>query len=139
MAAPTLTQIMQGIETRLKTISGLRTGAFRPDQVNPPHAFVSIPSIDYHNAFAHGTVRVDPVVTVLFSRSLDRIGQPGLAAYRDVTGTKSIHSAIEGDRTLGGLSGCDCTVVSSKEGDLTVGTVQFYGAQFTLHVVASGA
>lgn len=36
MAAPTIAQIMSGIETQLKTISGLRTSAYVADQVNPP-------------------------------------------------------------------------------------------------------
>jgi len=139
MAAPTLTQVMQGIETRLKTISGLRTAPFRPDAVNPPQAFVSLPRIDYHAAFAHGTMTIEPRVTLLMSRTLDRIGQPATAAYMDIAGTNSIHAAIEADRTLGGLSGVDCIVVDAQEGDLEVGGLPFYGAIFTLKVMASGS
>ena len=131
---------MGGIATRLQTISGLRATAYRPDQANPPFAWVELPSqIDYHNAFAHGTMRLDFTVKLAVSKAVDRIDQPALGAYMDITGTKSVHSAIEADRTLGGLPGCDCIVISAKELDFSYGGTGWYGAEFLLHVVASGS
>ncbi len=138
MAAPTVTQVMQGIQTRLGTISGLRTAAVRPDQLNPPFAYVSLPRVVYHEAFAHGLLTIEPMVTVVFSKVLDRIGQPGLAAYMDPAGGKSIHAAIEADKTLGGVVD-DCYVVEAREADIDFGGTKWYAALFTLHVVAKGA
>src|SRR6266850_1041957 len=109
MAAPTVVQVMQGIASRLTGISGLHVTAYRPDAVIPPHAYVSIPEIDYHGAFAHGRMDIHPTVTVLVSNVLDSTGQPALAAYMDTSGTNSIHAAIEGDKALGlSANGVDC-------------------------------
>lgn len=83
-------------------------------------------------------MRIDPVVTVIFSRALDRIGEPAISQYMDVSGSKSIKAAIEGDKTLGGVVS-DCIVIDAKEADFTVGTIQFYGAIFTLKVYAAGS
>ena len=129
---------MQGIETRLKTISGLRTAAFRPDQVNPPQAYVSIPTINYHAAFVHGQMRIEPVVTILISKALDRVDQPLLASFMDIAGTKSIHAAIEADKTLG-ITGCECVVMDCREADIALGGINWYAGVFNLNVIAPGA
>src|SRR5207244_12318757 len=104
MAAPTIQQVLSGIETRLKTISGLRTNAYLSYALNPPQSVVDFPvDIDYHAAFAHGLFRFEPTVIILVSANVDRVGTAALGAYASPTGTNSIHAAIEGDRTLGGV------------------------------------
>ena len=130
---------MTGIETRLKTISGLHTTAYRPDAIIPPHAYVSLPEIDYHRAFAHGRLDINPTVTVLTQRALDSTGQPELASYMDTSGAHSIHAAIETDKTLGlSANGVDCAVQNARETDLELGNIKWYGAVFTLRVTATG-
>lgn len=139
MAAATITAAMTAIETRLKTISGLRTAPFVPSQINPPQAYVSVPTIPhYHGAFAHGKFQLDFTVVILISKAMDRIDQPALALYADIAGSKSVHAAIEGDRTLGG-SVDDCIVVAFREADVELGGIKWYSGVFTLQVVASGA
>jgi hypothetical protein len=139
VAAPTIQAIMEGIETRLETISGLRTAEYVPDQINPPQAVVDFPGdITYHEAFAHGKFRVDPTVMILVSKVVDRVGTAALAAYASPTGTNSIHAAIEGDRTLGGVVD-DCIVVSFRRlGQEEIDGLGFFGGVFTLHVIATG-
>lgn len=140
MAAGTLTAIMAGIETRLKTIPGLRTAPYVPDQVNPPIAVVGVPPIpNYHATFAHGKFVLDVPVTVLVSKAVDRIDQPAMAAYADIASTNSIHAAIEGDQTLGGA--VDNAVVSDFRplGNDEVGAIGYYGGVFTVKVICSGA
>lgn len=144
MAAATLLQIMTGIETRLKTIQvggqNMRTAPYLAEQVNPPVALVSVPPIpNYHGAFAHGKFFLDVTVTVLVSKASDRIDQPLLATFADISGTNSVHAAIEGDRTLGGIAD-DCIVASFRPlGNQEVGAIGYYGGEFTLHVKVSGA
>lgn len=41
--APTIEQVMLGIEARLDTITGLRTSEYSADQINPPQAIVGVP------------------------------------------------------------------------------------------------
>lgn len=140
MAAPTVEQIMVGIQTRLQTISGLRTDTGSTAQVNPPMAIVALPAIEnYHAAFAHGKVSLRPEVTILVSDAYSRTADLLLAAYVDPVGAKSIHAAIEGDKTLGGVVD-DCIVVSfrpvSRE---EFGLIGYYGGIFTLQLIATGA
>lgn len=136
----TITQVMQGIESRLKTIPGLRAEEFKPDQINPPQAIVGVPPIpDYRRSFGPtGQLIIEPTVTILVSAALDRTGQLKLASYVDRTGAQSIFAAIEADKTLGGLD-VECTVKSFDP--LTsqqVGLFGYYGGIFRLAVITTG-
>lgn len=137
--APTIEQVMQGIEARLETIAGLRVTAYIADQVNPPAAVVGVPDIpDYRLTFGRGRFRLAPTVTVLVSASLDRTGQAKLASFANPTGSTSIPAAIEGDRTLGGVVE-ECFVSSFRVLGLDeVGQIGYYGGVFDLSVVAPG-
>lgn len=139
MAAPTILQIMDAIEARLSTISGLRTSPIDPDQVNPPFAVVGVPPIpEYRTTFGRGRFSIEPTVTVGTSRAIDRVGQRALAEYAEVSGAKSIAAAIEGDRTLGGIVE-ECFVISFEPiSTLDVGVFGYYGGIFQLRVVAPG-
>lgn len=139
MAAPTITQVVEAIESALETISGLRTAEYVPDQVNPPMAIVDFPGdIDYHAAFANGLFTFEPTVIILVSKVVDRVGTAALAAYASPTGTNSIKVALEADKTLGGVVD-DCHVVSFRRltAQETV-DIAFYGGVFTLRVYAKG-
>ncbi len=137
--APTILQVMEGIEARLATISGLRTSGIYPDQLNPPVAIVGVPPISsYHATMANGHFLIEPTVTVLVSAALDRVGQHALAEYANPTGLSSVKVAIEGDRTLGGVVD-DCIVMSFQPIELeTAGALVYYGGRFVLRAVASG-
>lgn len=130
---------MLGIETRLKTIAGLRVTEFTPDQVTPPAAFVGVPPIpEYRSTFGRGIYTLTPTVTVLTSTALDRVGQLKLAGYANPTGSTSIAVAIEGDRTLGGLVD-ECWVTAFRPtGFETAGGLTYYGGVFDLTVKARG-
>jgi len=139
VTAANLTGIMQAIGTRLSTISGLRVTAYVSDQVNPPAAVVGVPPIpQYHGTFAHGKFQLEIPVTVLVSKVVDRIDQPALAAFADISGTNSIHAAIEADKTLGGTVD-NCIVASFRPLGLDeVGALGYYGGEFVLRIIASG-
>lgn len=140
MTAPTIAEIMQGIEARLATISGLRVAEYVPNQVNPPQAYVGVPPIPrYHATMGMGRFEIEPTVTVLVSANLDRAGQLQLAGFANPTGDTSIRAAIEGDKTLGGKVD-DCFVVSFRPlGPVEVGLIGFYGGIFELRAVAIGS
>jgi hypothetical protein len=137
----TLEAIIQAIETRLQTISGLRTNDISPGQITPPCAIVGIPPIpSYHATFGvGGRWRIEPTVTVLTSMAMDRAGQQKLLAYADRSGSNSIFAAIEADRTLGGTVE-DCVVDSFRPlGQSEVGEIGYYGGVFDLRVIAPGS
>ena len=140
MAAPTIAQVMAGIETRLKTIEGLRTDAYIADQINPPQAIVGVPPVEnYHATFQRGRMSLDMEIYIFVSGVLDRQGQVALAEYANPTGTKSVITAIYGDKTLGGVVE-DCIVRSFRPlGMEEVGLIGYYGGVFEMSVIALGS
>lgn len=139
--APTIADIMRGIETRLATIDGLRVGADfgAPDQINPPAAIVEVPPVpNYHLAMRRGTVELTPTVVVLVSSAVSRTGQMALAEYANPTGPRSVVAAIEADKTLAGVVD-SCVVRSFRPMGLEeVGELPYFGGIFTLTVTVEG-
>ena len=121
----TVSQVAAGLQTRLATISGLRTFNYQPEQENPPFAYPQINSINYHRAYSGGDVVMDWTVYVVVGRYLDRTAHAQLDDYLSYSGTKSVRAAIEGDPTLGGV--CSTLIVRSGA-DIT--SLDAGGAQF---------
>lgn len=138
--APTIAQIMAGIETRLNTITGLRVMAYTADQINPPQATVGVPPVEnYHTTFQRGRMQLDLEIYIFVSAALDRTGQVALAEYANPTGAKSVIAAIYGDRTLSGTVE-DCIVRSFRPlGMEEVGLIGYYGGVFEISVIAEGS
>lgn len=133
--AATVSQVATGLATRLATISGLRTSAYQPEQLNPPFAFPTLNRIEYHRAFANGDVVMDWTVNVIVGRYVDRNAFATLDDYLSYSGAKSVRAAIEGDKTLGGVcqtlvlpSGANITSLSSADAEFL--QIQF---QVTVH------
>lgn len=131
----TVSQVATGLANRLATISGLRTSAYQPEQLNPPFAFPTLNRIEYHRAFAGGDVVMDWTVNVIVGRYVDRNAFATLDDYLSYSGAKSVRAAIEGDKTLGGVcqtlvlpSGANITSLSSADAEFL--QIQF---QVTVH------
>lgn len=137
--APTIRQVLLGIEARLATIPGLQTSPVMPDQITPPAAFVGLPAIpNYHATMGRGRFDLEPTVTVLVSATISKDGQLALADYANPTGTTSVLAALESDRTLGGVVE-DCIVIDFRPlGMEEVGLIGYFGGVFTLRAIASG-
>lgn len=140
MAAPTLAELMQGLEDRLQTISGLRTAAFLADAINPPMAIVGVSPVDnYHQTMGRGRMDLSFSIYILVSGALDRVGQMALAGYANPTGATSIVSALYGDKTLGGKAE-DIHVRSFRPlGTEEVNLIGYFGGLFDVRVIALGS
>jgi hypothetical protein len=123
--AATVSQVAAGLQTRLATISGLRTFSYQPEQENPPFAYPEINSVNYHRAMQGGDVVMDWTVYVVAGRWLDRTAHAALDDYLSYSGSKSVRAAIEADPTLGGV--CQTLIVRSGA-DIT--SLDAGGAQF---------
>ncbi len=121
----TISQVATGLQTRLATISGLRTFSYQPEQENPPFAYPEINSVDYHRAFSGGDVVMNWTIYVVVGRWLDRTAHAALDDYLSYSGAKSIRAAVEADQTLGGV--CSTLIVRSGA-DIT--SLDANGAQF---------
>lgn len=140
MAAPTILQIMQGIETRLATVTGLAfVSEIHPGQITTPAGIVGVPPIDnYHLTMRSGTMELNIPVLVLTSAATDIGGQHALAAYANPTGSSSFKTAIETDITLGGVvDGCYVQSFTPLGID-EVNTIGYWGGRFMLYVAAQG-
>lgn len=109
----TITQVIDGLVTRLRTIDGLRAYDRPADITAPPAAFVLLETVDYQNAFALGDPRLTFTVTVVVARTSDRAAYDRLSDFLAPTGAKSIRAAIEADRSLGGV--CQTLIVQTAE------------------------
>ena len=140
MAAPTIDQIVTGLETRLATISGLRHTPYLPDQVNPPQAVVYLPRITaYHGTMQRGTMELTAEIHVYVSDVLSRTTRKALGTYMDVTGANSVIIAIEGDKTLGGVVSDLYVDDASELSPNEIAAIGLYGARFTVQIVAQGS
>jgi hypothetical protein len=135
----TFEAVMEGVATRLRTISGLRVSFYTPDQINPPHAAVGMPEVvDYHTAMGRGLAELSLGVQVFVTSVDDRTGQLALAAYGNPAGGSSVVRAVEADRRLGGAVS-DCIVTTFRPfGRQDVGGVPMYVGEFSLRIYASG-
>jgi hypothetical protein len=95
-------QVRDGLKTRLQTISGLRAYDLIPDTVVPPCAVVGQLDFTFDIDNARGLDQAQVDVLVIVQRFSERAGQDKLDAYLAGSGSSSIKTAIEGDRTLGG-------------------------------------
>lgn len=108
----TVSQVKDGLKARIETVSGLRAFDYQPDQVNPPFAWPTLDEIRFHQTgFATGGVVMDFTITLVVHRQSERVAQDALDQYMSWDGVKSLRSAIEADRTLGGV--CEDLIVTS--------------------------
>ena len=95
-------QVRDGLKTRLQTITGLRVYDLIPEPVTPPCAVVGQLDLTFDIDNARGLDQANVDIYVIVQRFSERAGQDKLDAYLAGSGSSSIKTAIEGDRTLGG-------------------------------------
>jgi hypothetical protein len=135
-----LTEIVDGLATRLKTIAAfdlnVLTEARRPPVF--PAAIIIPPAVpDYGDCLA-GTGAQLAVTILVLAGVIEAEQQASLFPFLDWTGPSSIARTIENSRGLG-LDDVDCRVVSSGEPgsvELPDGTV-CYGVPFNLNIFAA--
>jgi hypothetical protein len=132
----TLEQIRQGIATNLSTISGLRTSWFVPDNPSPPIAIVVPERVDYDVSFARGSDTYALNVLIIGGRINERAAQSSLDSFLDSTGTASVKTAIESDKTLGGAAHSLRVADWSGYGPLAIGDAQYLTVTFRVTVNA---
>lgn len=132
----TLTQIRTGLAANLATIPGLRTTATVPDDISPPIAVTFTSTITYDETFGRGLDRYEFSVLVIVGRVDARTSQNTLDAYCAPSGASSIKTAIESNRTLGGIIQ-DLRVTEMRNyGASNIQSVDYLTAEFVVTVYA---
>lgn len=132
----TIGTLRSGIAANLATISGLRTSATVPDAPTPPQAVVIPSIIQYDRAFHRGLDQYQFIITVLVGRASDRNAQSTLDAYCNPTGALSIKTAVESDRTLGGIAQSLHVTEMTSYASTSIGDTIYLSADFSVTVYA---
>ena len=129
--------LVDGLSTNLGTVDKLRVQAEILDTVPIPCAIVGPPTdIEYDAVMARGADTYTFTVRVLVARASERSAQRALFDYASGTGSKSIKTAIESDRTLGGVADSLAVTAASGIGIYAYGEADYLGIEFTVEVIA---
>jgi hypothetical protein len=128
-----ISKVRDAIGKNIESISGIRIYDTIPDVVVPPCAVVGQLdfTFDVNNARGLDSASVD--VYVIVQRISERAGQDKLDELLAGSGPKSIKTAIESDRTLGGLVDT-LRVISAESGTYTTGDQTFLSYRYNLTV-----
>lgn len=132
-----LSDVMDALATRLKTISGLNAYPFPIESVEVPAAVVLYPNeITFDATYGRGMdVMTIPVVVLVGAVDAEST-KVSLAAYCDGSGSGSIKQVLES----GTYTAFDTVrVVSIQFGQKVDSDVAYQGAQFELEIAGDGA
>jgi len=131
-------KLREGIAKNLRNnIPGLRVSETIPDQPNPPHAVVSLNSVNYDQTFQRGMTEYNFVISVLAGRVAERQSQRTLDSYISTSSTATIKAAVESDKTLSGDAFDVRVSEMTNVGAVNLGEVIYLGADFNVQVYAT--
>jgi hypothetical protein len=103
-----------------------------------PAIEVELDRIVYDSANARGLDEWFFTIRGFAASGTDKAAQMRLDPWLDSTGAQSVKAVFEADRTLGGTVGDSRIVTMAKIAVFTVDTTSFFGAEWTLRVLAVG-
>jgi hypothetical protein len=133
MAITNINGVRDALKTNLQTISRLRIYDNIPDVVVPPCAVVGQLDFTFDIDNARGLDEASVDVYVIVQRLSERTGQDKLDDFLAGSGKGSIKTAIESDRTLGGLVNT-LRVISADSGTYTSGEQSFLSYRYNLTI-----
>ncbi len=127
--------IREGLANNILTISGLRAAETIPDNPSPPIAIIALNNVSYDLDFNRGMTLYNFTVTLIVGRVAERDAQRKLDAYAG-NGERSIKTAVQSDRTLGGAA-FDCRLSEMTTlGAYNSGEQVYLAADFLVQVFA---
>jgi hypothetical protein len=133
MAITDVNGVRDALKVNLQTISRLRIYENIPDVVVPPCAVVGQLDFTFDIDNARGLDQASVDVYVIVQRLSERTGQDKLDNFLAGSGKGSIKTAIESDRTLGGLVDT-LRVISAESGTYTSGDQSFLSYRYNLTI-----
>jgi hypothetical protein len=132
----TVGALRAGLATNLATITGLRANAIQPDNPTPPQAIIFPTSITFDRTFRRGLDEYAFTITLIAGRQDARNGQAVMDGFCAPTGSGSIKTAIESDKTLGGACQTLRVTELSAYGSTSIGDTIYLTADFSVIVYA---
>jgi len=128
-----ISQVREQLGINIQNITGIRIYDTIPDVVVPPCAVVGQLDFTFDVDNARGLDQASVDVYVIVQRISERAGQDKLDELLGGTGNKSIKTAIESDRTLGGLVNT-LRVISAESGTYQTGDQTFLSYRYNLTI-----
>jgi hypothetical protein len=125
--------VRDALKANLQTITRLRVYDTIPDIVTPPCAVVGQLDFTFDIDNARGLDQASVDVYVIVQRISERTGQDKLDNFLAGSGNGSIKTAIESDRTLGGLVDT-LRVISAESGTYTSGDQSFLSYRYNVTI-----
>jgi hypothetical protein len=133
MAITDVNGVREALKVNLQTISRLRIYDNIPDIVVPPCAVVGQLDFIFDIDNMRGLDQASVDVYVIVQRLSERTGQDKLDNFLAGSGKGSIKTAIESDRTLGGLVDT-LRVITAESGTYTSGDQSFLSYRYNLTI-----
>ena len=133
MAITDVNGVRDALKVNLQTISRLRIYENIPDVIVPPCAVVGQLDFTFDIDNARGLDQASVDVYVIVQRLSERTGQDKLDLFLAGSGKGSIKTAIESDRTLGGLVDT-LRVTSAESGTYTSGEQSFLSYRYNVTI-----
>ncbi len=130
-----IAEIRAGLAANIATIPNLRVAAEIPDNPSPPIAVIALNNVSYDLDFNRGMTLYNFTVTLIVGRVAERDAQRKLDAYAG-NGERSIKTAVQSDRQLGGAAFDVRLSEMSTLGALNLGESIFLAADFAVQVYA---
>jgi hypothetical protein len=108
-------EIRAGLVDALKTLPGLTVSPYRAANVQPPHAVIGLPQIEYDSTFGRGSDTLSLQILVYVSRADDELAQANLDEFLSGHGGRSLKTVLE-DTNLTGLTEASVTLLRTETG-----------------------
>ena len=133
MAISNISGVRDALRNNLETINGLRVYDTIPDVVVPPCAVVGQLDFTFDVNNMRGLDQASVDIFVIVQRISERAGQDRLDNLLAGTGNGSVKTALESDRTLGGLVDT-LRVISAESGTYNSGDQSFLSYRYNLTI-----
>jgi hypothetical protein len=133
MAISNVNGVRDALKNNLQTITNMRVYDTIPDIVTPPCAVVGQLDFTFDIDNMRGLDQASVDVYVIVQRISERTGQDKLDNFLAGSGNGSIKTAIESDRTLGGLVDT-LRVITAESGTYTSGDQSFLSYRYNLTI-----
>jgi hypothetical protein len=133
MAITNVNGVRDALKSNLQTITNMRVYDTIPDIVTPPCAVVGQLDFTFDIDNMRGLDQASVDVYVIVQRISERTGQDKLDNFLSGSGNGSIKTAIESDRSLGGLVDT-LRVISAESGTYTSGDQSFLSYRYNVTI-----
>lgn len=133
MAMTNIPGVRDALKANLETITNMRVYDTIPDIVTPPCAVVGQLDFTFDIDNQRGLDQASVDIYVIVQRISERTGQDKLDIFLAGSGNGSIKTAIESDRTLGGLVDT-LRVTTAESGTYNAGDISFLSYRYNVTI-----